>query len=37
MKVWIDTQTGTWGDLGGLVIVDLDAVALEDIASLYSI
>lgn len=29
-KVWIDTTSGTWGDARGLVIVDLDAQAVQD-------
>jgi hypothetical protein len=24
MKIWIDTVTGTWGDVDGLVIIDND-------------
>jgi hypothetical protein len=27
LKVWIDTETGRWGGMEGLVIVDLDVVA----------
>lgn len=26
MKIWIDTNTGTWGALEGLVVVEMDAL-----------
>jgi len=29
MKIWIDLDSGTWGDLDTLVTVDLDEVAKE--------
>lgn len=30
MRVWIDTTSGTWGEVDGLRVVDLDQVASVD-------
>jgi hypothetical protein len=30
MRVWIDTKTGTWGDVDDLVTVDLTSQAITD-------
>lgn len=29
MRIWIDTTTGTWGDLGSLAIADIPEVGEE--------
>lgn len=34
MRIWVDTNTGTWGEVTGLHLLDINDDQLEDFADM---